>query len=605
MGLNKKILLAFVMLIILPLLGVGWLTYSTSQTLIETKYGEQTEITLKAISKNIYYVLKEVNYFSDNYAILNSDIQETYRVLNTYEDSQIDLRYENGFEAKLRRSFLSYSPIQSVALYANSGATITASNIYNSLITYAQLRLNPVFKEVQQLKGIPLWIAPGEHTELFGKDAYFYQLRIVKDFYNTSDIGTLLLQIRLNELEKIFHLYNSDNVQTTRFMLVNKAGLVLFDNNEELQGTNILENIEEPFVLNTSKISQKIHFQNTKSIITSHEAELGELGAKDWIIVSITPLQYVTGQINLVIQSVGVILALFLISALIFNFAFVNSIIRFILRVAQAMKRVERGDLTTRVDRIGKDETAVLSKGFNSFVARIGELLEEVKLEQTRKNKAEMMLLQAQIKPHFLFNTLESINILAVRNEGAKVSQMVHRLGNILRISFHGKEEITLKQEFEHLCSYLEIQKYRFEDLFDYQIEADEEVMECGILKLTLQPLVENCIQHGFEGIEYRGLILIHVYIEGERLMIRVQDNGIGMSNVILAGFQYKMFEDMAETDSAEHVEQRGLGVRNVADRLRIHYGKEYGLFICSGENQGTTIQCVLPNTKLGDDYEA
>ncbi|CAK4823937.1 unnamed protein product [Aphanomyces euteiches] len=270
------------------------------------------------------------------------------------------------------------------------------------------------------------------------------------------------------------------------------------------------------------------------------------------------------------------------------------------------MKRVEHGDLTTRVGRIGKGETAVLSKGFNSLVARIGELLEEVKLEQTRKNKAEMMLLQAQIKPHFLFNTLESINILAVRNEGAKVSQMVHRLGSILRIGFHGKEEITLRQEFEHLRSYLEIQKYRFEDLFDYQIEAAEEVMECGILKLTLQPLVENCIQHGFEGIEYRGLILINVYMEGERLLIQIQDNGIGMSNVILSGFQYKTFEDIAAKDSPpEHAERRGLGVRNVADRLRIHYGKEYGLFICSEENQGTTIQCVLPNLKPGDAYEA
>jgi two-component system sensor histidine kinase YesM len=605
MGLNKKILLAFVMLIILPLLGVGWLTYTASQTLIETKYGEQTEITLKAISKNIYYVLKEVNYFSDNYAILNSDIQETYRILNTYEDSRIDLRYENGFESKLRRSFLSYSPIQSVALYANSGATITASNIYKSLITYEQLRLNPVFAEVKQLKGVPLWIAPGEHTELLGNDAYFYQLRIVKNFYNTSDLGTLLLQIRLNELEKIFHLYNSDNVKTHRFMLVNKTGLVLYDNNLELQGTNVLDNIREPFALNTSKISQKIHFQDTKSIITIHEAELDELGAKDWIVVSITPLQYVTGQINLVIQSVGIILALFLISALIFNFAFVNSIIRFILRVAQAMKRVEHGDLTTRVGRIGKGESAVLSKGFNSLVARIGELLEEVKLEQTRKNKAEMMLLQAQIKPHFLFNTLESINILAVRNEGAKVSQMVHRLGSILRISFHGEEEITLKQEFEHLRSYLEIQKYRFEDLFDYQIEAAEEVLECSILKLTLQPLVENCIQHGFEGIEYKGLIIIHVYMEGERLMIRIQDNGIGMSNAILSGFQYKTFEDIAATDSPEYAERKGLGVRNVADRLRIHYGKDYGLFICSEENKGTIIQCMLPSSKPGDAHEA
>lgn len=602
MGLNKKILLAFVALIILPLLGVGWFTYSTSQTQIEAKYGEQTEITLRAISKNIYYVLKEVNYFSNNYAILNNDIQETYRTLNTYKDSAVDLSYESGFLTKLQRSFLSYSPIQSVAMYANTGATIKASNIYKTMITYNQLQHSPLFAEVKQLKGVPLWIAPGEHQELLGESAYFYQIRIVKDFYNTSDLGTLLLQIRLNELEKIFDLYNSDNAQTHRFMLINQAGLVLYDNNHQLQGEDILKNIQEPFVLDTSVPSQKIHFQNSKSIITIQKAKLDELGAKDWIVVSITPLEYVTGQINLMIQSVAVIMALFLISALIFNFAFVNSIIRFILRVAQAMKRVERGDLSTRIHRAGKGEKAVLTKGFNSLVAWISELLEEVKLEQTRKNKAEMMLLQAQIKPHFLFNTLESINVLAVRNEGNKVSQMVCRLASILRISILGKEEITLKQEFEHLRSYLEIMKFRFENLFDYCIDATEDTMKCGILKLTLQPLVENCIQHGFEGIPYKGLISIQVCIEGERLIIRIKDNGMGMNSAILSGFHY---QTPPEADVMENAERKGLGVRNVADRLRIHYGKDYGLFICSELNQGTTIQFVLPCYKPGDPYDA
>ncbi|MGV2788377.1 sensor histidine kinase, partial [Clostridium perfringens] len=130
----------------------------------------------------------------------------------------------------------------------------------------------------------------------------------------------------------------------------------------------------------------------------------------------------------------------------------------------------------------------------------INNLFAQIKKEQRQKTDAEMRVLQAQIKPHFLFNTLVSINVLAVQNEGRKVSEMVYRLASILRISIQEKEEITLDEEIKHLQSYLEIQKFRFEELFEYEIDVPKELMHSRILKLTLQPLGENSIQHGFEG---------------------------------------------------------------------------------------------------------
>src|SRR5690606_10532739 len=191
--------------------------------------------------------------------------------------------------------------------------------------------------------------------------------------------------------------------------------------------------------------------------------------------------------------------------AVAFNMVFVSRTVSFIVGVVKAMRRVERGDLTTRVEVVGNDETTSLSKGFNSLIRRVSELLADVKQEQHRKRRAEMMLLQAQIKPHFLFNTLESINILAVQNEGRTVSKMVQQLARLLRISIQPKEEISIGEELEHLRHYLDIQKYRFEDVFEFAIDVPEELLAQRILKLTLQPLVENSIQHGFEGIGYLG----------------------------------------------------------------------------------------------------
>ncbi len=144
--------------------------------------------------------------------------------------------------------------------------------------------------------------------------------------------------------------------------------------------------------------------------------------------------------------------------------------------IVRFMRKVEGGDFNVQVEDRGKDELHILAKGFNDLVGQINSLFKQIKTEQKQKTQAELRVLQAQIKPHFLFNTLESINVLAIQNEGVKVSEMVHRLGNILRISIQDKEEIPLDQEIEHLRSYLEIQKFRFDDLFDYELDIPPEL---------------------------------------------------------------------------------------------------------------------------------
>lgn len=198
-----------------------------------------------------------------------------------------------------------------------------------------------------------------------------------------------------------------------------------------------------------------------------------------------------------------------------------------------------------------------------------------------------------------MFNTLESINALAAQNEGAKIMLMVRRLSIMLRTSMHHSEEISIKQEVEHVRSYLEIQKYRFEELFSYELNVAAEALDFTILKLTLQPLVENSIQHGFEGYEDgKGILTLDVIAEPHQIVIIVRDNGHGMRTSVLSKLAAGSNPSSKQSNAAEIGESRGLGLRNVADRLRIHYGPAFGMWICSEEGSGTVIRCVIPKSR-------
>ncbi|NEW04589.1 sensor histidine kinase [Paenibacillus sp. SYP-B3998] len=600
MNLNKKVFIGFLTFIIIPLFVLGSVVYTVSQQLIEKKYGDLTEVTLQAISRNIYYMFKEANYFSD-FWMVKEGIQGIYRSIDEVKPNEDTLSsYDlNTFDTLLRSSILTYSPVQSVVIYNNHGKSFNAGRTSASSLPWTSLLDSSAFKQIQLLNGSPLWIGPAEYKEFPIGHREFYQARMVKDFWTMDNRGYMLLRFRFNELDQIFRSFNTSEESSKRYLLVNNSGLIFYDNKMSLEGANVLQLLPGKLDLLKPNGSFQADFQNERSLVSLYHLDLNQMGVQDWSVVSITSWKYVAGEIETIMKWVAGITFICLFFALVYNLVFVRRIIQLILRIVSSMKKVERGDLTTRLDVSGSDETTALVRGFNSLVARVEDLLEEVKRQQDRKNKAELMLLQAQIKPHFLFNTLESINVLAIQNQGKKVSQMVYRLGNLLRIGMENREEITLKQELEHLKSYLEIQEYRFEDQFHYEIVAPPELLDFYILKLTLQPLVENSLQHGFEPIDYMGFISIKVVDEGERIGIYVTDNGAGITEEKLAKFRYKMeletpFHEIMDVNE----ERRGLGVSNVADRIRIQYGGHYGMFICSLEDHGTTMKIIIPKNK-------
>jgi two-component system sensor histidine kinase YesM len=608
MSLSKRIFAAFFAFIILPLFVLGTVSYLVFQKVTEEKYAEQTELTLKAIGRNINNMIKEANYFSDFWVTTEDSVESLKQSLGELgADSSAASNRTPDYDELLekerlrQRVLLTYPGIKSVTLYRNDNRQVNVNFTKDIPITREDLESNPIYAKVLEKNGSPVWVGPNEDRRLTGANNFFTQIRVLLDIDTLTSKGVLVTRFQMNELNRIFSFYSSQGKIDRRFLIVGGDGKVIFDNQTAGEGEYLSRFVDTVGGINlksNKSQSKTLTFDGHKSLVSVQDLQLQRLGVGDWKVVMVTSWQYLSGDMAVVLRWMVVISSISLILALAFNLMFVRRTVTFIVRIVRAMRQVERGDLSTRVQIVGKDETSTLARGFNSLVARISELLEDVKQEQRRKLKAEMALLQAQIKPHFLFNALESINILAVQNEGRKVSKMVQRLANILRISIQQKEEITIEQELEHLTSYLEIQKYRFEELFEYTIDIPQRLMGNRILKLTLQPLVENSIQHGFEGIDYMGRIHVRAREEGNNIAFFIEDNGIGIDDEQVARFALSGLTSLEEiyAETPETGERRGLGVGNVADRMRIHYGNGYGLILCSATGQGTVIKCLIPN---------
>ncbi|MCQ5129747.1 sensor histidine kinase [Butyricicoccus faecihominis] len=235
----------------------------------------------------------------------------------------------------------------------------------------------------------------------------------------------------------------------------------------------------------------------------------------------------------------------------------------------------------------GTDEINVLSGSFEHMVVRIQNLMAEVKSEEETLRKTELKALQAQINPHFLYNTLDSIQWMCEVGRTDEAVQMVSALARLFRISIsRGADLIPIRRELEHAESYLIIQKFRYKDQFSYRFDVDESVLDCLCSKITLQPIIENAILHGFGELVEDGEIVISAKADGANVVLTVTDNGIGMDEAQCHAIL-----------SHDQSEPGGIGIKNVADRIRIYFGAPYGLSIESEPDRGTRVTIRLPQT--------
>ena len=282
------------------------------------------------------------------------------------------------------------------------------------------------------------------------------------------------------------------------------------------------------------------------------------------------------------------------------TYAISRSITRPISRLSKVTERVAGGDLSVRSELEEGAELGVLSRSLDEMIERIDELLKQIKNEQENLRVAELELLQAQINPHFLYNTLDTIIWLAEAGDQQKVVSMVGSLSDFFRASLgQGRDIVTIGEEMKHVVSYLEIQQVRYQDILTYSIDVPEEIYLSRIPKITLQPLVENALYHGIKNKRGGGSIRVTGHIESGCIYIYIEDNGIGMSperleqinNKINRGEKTENLQDAIGTREEAEI----FGLYNVNERIRLKFGSRYGIHIDSEYGKGTTVTILLP----------
>ena len=254
---------------------------------------------------------------------------------------------------------------------------------------------------------------------------------------------------------------------------------------------------------------------------------------------------------------------------------------------------ITKNDLQALVSQDNVDEITELGLSFNIMTSKIRELLDAKVREQENLKKAELKALQAQINPHFLYNTLDTIVWMAEANKTDQVIEIVRALSSFFRIALsRGKDWIPIRQEIEHVRSYLHIQKIRYRDILDYEIEVDESILDGTILKLTLQPLAENALYHGIKNKRNGGTIRVRARRANHNLaLLEVQDDGIGCTPYKLGKIQERFNDDSDEISQKDE----GFGLANVNKRIKLYYGSQYGLSIESQYQEGTRVTITVP----------
>ncbi|WP_367756056.1 sensor histidine kinase [Ammoniphilus sp. 3BR4] len=581
--LQHRMIIGFLLFILLPILIVGWVSYQTSANTLKENISQQVLQTLKALDMNLSSSFSEIHSFSDT-VVDSADVQA---LLKAKENNAAEL-----YKQRMNIRSLMYSNplVEDFILYTEKG---TVFQLKRSLPpSFRQFQESLFFQEILKEKGRPVWLSPLQHDSYVPLEKFvFTQGRMIKDYDTLENVGYSILHIKIDLLDRIYAELHQPGAEE---LIIDRTGKIQYSFDHQWIGQQLhMRDLPDMISGNPG------HFMDTwegkKSLVTFYPLELNEQANLDWILVSIKPWGTLSNQIHFIRNTTVSIVIVGMIMALLYKLFYVKKILGFISQFLQKMKRAEQGDLAVRMPAFDYLELTNLALGFNRMIEQIGLLLQQVKREQERKREAEFQVLQQQINPHFLYNTLESINAMAALNGQKEISKMTINLGKLFRISINGAYEVKVSAEIRHVISYLEIQKIRFNNRFEYEIDVEDELKDRLVLKLILQPLVENILYHAFDLQEESGLIAIKGCMEEGKGCFYIRDNGKGMSHEALTKWNNQQWLEDRHKNS-------GHGLKNVHDRLKLYYGQAYGLMICSLEGAGTTIKITFPLDK-GDSH--
>ena len=555
------------------------------------KYEEENLVNMEAylnsyleevdsIAKNVNY-----NYYLQDY--LETVIKEE----DDYVDSGIgkNMRsYEMSSQA-FSDTLLSRADISSIMIFGKKKMLLNRSMYTYQKVALDYSKLDWYAKAVAKPQDAII-TGPNRHSFFDTDDEVISLSREVQSYENGTFRGVILINLNMNKITEICNSFQEK--QENFICIINDKGELVYEqqNGRERFAFDEKENRQE---LNTALGKTKescfrLNYRGEKYLVTRTDMK-----TTGWTLVSMVPYKSVMAETMAISGVMILAVAITLIVTLLLLNRILTGVVKPLKKLEKYMVQVNPDNMDQRMEILTDDEIGHLSMKFNQMMDRIRNLKEQVIEEQEDKRKYELQALQAQINPHFLYNTLDSIIWMAETND-SNIVAMTEALAKLFRISLNkGNEEISLERELEHVKNYLIIQSMRYADKFTYEISAEPGVERCRTIKLILQPIVENCIYHGIKKKRGTGKITIRAYRREQNLIIEVSDDGCGMPEEICR----KILSDEIES---ENISGSGIGGKNVNERIQLRFGKKYGLSYSSEEGVGTTVTYVLPYNEGG-----
>lgn len=570
-------MLTFIVVVLIPITLVGLLLTQELRSIALDDMMKQSKSNSERVKERTYELLK-IPTFISNSLELDRELEElvTTRYTSTFDVFTRYYQYQN-FQSYL----YTQREINAVRFYYDNPTLI---NNWEFIPVDNNIRNERWYQQVEADVGYNRWRLLPDETN---NEQPFLSLVKRINFIDTQTFGVVVITIEPSQLDAIL---KQESLLT---FITDEEGQVISSNQPEYKGLSITDQVDRNLLWSPGNYELTFNGEPAQVTVDLLNPMMSQ---SDLSIVTVTLNNQVIERANrlgltgIFITFIGVTLAIILIT--IFSKMLSNRL----SNLSGKIERVATGDLTTKIDIDGTDEIGQLSNQFNEMVDNLRGMIDQVIETNRQKNQIEVnqnemkfKMLASQINPHFLFNTLESIRMKAHIEGEKEIANVVKQLGQIIRKSLDTEgKPLPLKDEMEFVRTYLDIQTFRYGDRLKYELNIATETSHLLIQPLTIQPIVENAVYHGLEAKESGGKVVISSYLANNRVIISVQDNGVGMTEERLEQIDAMLEEK--ETNG-----QNRIGLRNVHQRLKLMYGADAGLNIMSEQGKGTYIQFSIP----------
>ncbi len=557
-----------------------YIANKTSSDILIKRTIENSVQNSELINQSLTSMLDNAETLS-NTLLANSFVQDYLNEIKTVGDND-PMMYDLSFniQAIFDNSIEPRRTVSSIELFSIGGNAVTSGKVNG--MTFDRFE---IFRRTESL-------LKHEWNKMIWEDLHkidfqtdinpAFAISMSRNVVSSSN-GSIVgyLRMDLNE-QNISNIYREvEYGKTGRYLIINRQGLIVSSLDKADLNQSVSQDPYFDWVIQHDRAGAIFKMNGSKYLVTS-----SHFNKMDWIILGIVPLDELMDD-NLRASRLIYLTGLTCIALVILlSFLLSRSISKPIIRLSRMMVNAGVGQFEIRAEEKGQDEVGHLSRSFNRMLGQISSLMDEVYTEQKKKREYELLALQAQINPHFLYNTLESIVSLIKLRWTEDAIMLIQTLGKFYRMVINrGESMITIGEEIEITRQYLMIQKVRYRESLEYDFDLEDEALKRKIMKLSIQPLVENAIYHGIKKKAEKGTLSISAKMTDNHVVVSVQDDGIGMS------------PDMVQQllSESEQRKKLGFGLRSVDERIKLHFGNEFGISITSEPGMGTRINITLP----------